>query len=143
MIQTLLFMSGVNTLLQSWFGSRLPVVMGGSLAFVLPVMSIINDYNDQSFSSEHQVCFSQTVNRLWFQLLMYLFILNSTLLDASSYLSFKIVQYVSFFLFKVRMFVESYLRFCCFFVWLFVEWIASSNMELVIRIANRLWHLHL
>ncbi|XP_004499100.1 nucleobase-ascorbate transporter 3 [Cicer arietinum] len=53
-IQTLLFMSGVNTLLQSWFGSRLPVVMGGSLAFVLPVMSIINDYNDQSFSSEHQ-----------------------------------------------------------------------------------------
>ncbi|KAI5393088.1 nucleobase-ascorbate transporter 3 [Lathyrus oleraceus] len=53
-IQTLLFMSGINTLLQTWFGSRLPVVMGGSLAFVLPVMSIINDYNDQTFSSEHE-----------------------------------------------------------------------------------------
>lgn len=52
-------MSGINTLLQTWFGSRLPVVMGGSLAFVLPVMSIINDYNDQTFSSEHEVCLFQ------------------------------------------------------------------------------------
>ncbi|AES59504.1 putative xanthine/uracil/vitamin C permease [Medicago truncatula] len=53
-IQTLLFMSGINTLLQTWFGSRLPVIMGGSLAFYLPVMSIINDYNDQTFPSENQ-----------------------------------------------------------------------------------------
>ncbi|PNY14137.1 nucleobase-ascorbate transporter 3-like protein [Trifolium pratense] len=53
-IQSLLFMSGVNTLLQTWFGSRLPVIMGGSLAFLLPVMSIINDYNDHTFPSEHE-----------------------------------------------------------------------------------------
>ncbi|XP_027329987.1 nucleobase-ascorbate transporter 3 [Abrus precatorius] len=53
-IQTLLFMSGVNTLLQTWFGSRLPTVMGGSVAFVLPVLSIINDYTDKTFSSEHE-----------------------------------------------------------------------------------------
>ncbi|XP_061355969.1 nucleobase-ascorbate transporter 3 [Gastrolobium bilobum] len=53
-IQSLLFMSGVNTLLQTWFGSRLPAVMGGSLAFILPVMSIINDYTDRTFPSEHE-----------------------------------------------------------------------------------------
>ncbi|KAK6123356.1 hypothetical protein DH2020_042894 [Rehmannia glutinosa] len=29
-IQTLLFVAGLNTLLQSWFGTRLPVVIGGS-----------------------------------------------------------------------------------------------------------------
>lgn len=55
-------MSGINTLLQTWFGSRLPVVMGGSLAFVLPVMSIINDYNDQTFSSEQEVCLFQNIS---------------------------------------------------------------------------------
>ncbi|KAF7829729.1 nucleobase-ascorbate transporter 3 [Senna tora] len=53
-IQSLLFMSGVNTLLQTWFGSRLPVVMGGSIAFYISVLSTINDYTDRSFSSEHE-----------------------------------------------------------------------------------------
>ncbi|KAL1353809.1 hypothetical protein HN51_042423 [Arachis hypogaea] len=53
-IQTLLFMSGINTLLQSWFGSRLPAVMSGSVAFILPVLSIINDYTDMTFTSEHE-----------------------------------------------------------------------------------------
>ncbi|XP_028757640.1 nucleobase-ascorbate transporter 3 [Neltuma alba] len=53
-IQTLLLMSGVNTLLQTWFGSRLPVVMGSSIAFFIPVMSIINDYNDRNLSSDHE-----------------------------------------------------------------------------------------
>ncbi|KAK7383093.1 hypothetical protein VNO78_28761 [Psophocarpus tetragonolobus] len=53
-IQSLLFMSGVNTLLQTWFGSRLPTVMGGSFAFLLPVLSIINDYTDRTFPSEHE-----------------------------------------------------------------------------------------
>ncbi|MED6218256.1 N-terminal acetyltransferase [Stylosanthes scabra] len=53
-IQSLLFMSGVNTLLQTWFGSRLPVVMSASFAFLLPVLSIINDYTDRVFPSEHE-----------------------------------------------------------------------------------------
>ncbi|KAI9113344.1 hypothetical protein K1719_015869 [Acacia pycnantha] len=53
-IQTLLLMSGVNTLLQTWFGSRLPVVMGSSMAFFIPVMSIINDYSDRNFPSGHE-----------------------------------------------------------------------------------------
>ncbi|KAG5230975.1 PIGMENT DEFECTIVE EMBRYO family protein [Salix suchowensis] len=52
-IQTLVFMSGINTLLQTFIGTRLPTVMGPSYAFVLPVLSIIRDYNDETFSKEH------------------------------------------------------------------------------------------
>ncbi|CAA2983651.1 nucleobase-ascorbate transporter 6-like isoform X2 [Olea europaea var. sylvestris] len=40
-IQTLLFVAGLNTLLQSVVGTRLPVVMGGSYTFVAPTLSII------------------------------------------------------------------------------------------------------
>ncbi|XP_051192631.1 nucleobase-ascorbate transporter 6 [Lolium perenne] len=40
-IQTLLFVAGINTLLQSFFGTRLPAVIGGSFTFVLPTISII------------------------------------------------------------------------------------------------------
>jgi len=40
-IQTLLFVAGINTLLQSFFGTRLPAVIGGSYTFVLPTISII------------------------------------------------------------------------------------------------------
>ncbi|CAA2956600.1 nucleobase-ascorbate transporter 6 [Olea europaea subsp. europaea] len=40
-IQTLLFVAGVNTLLQTCFGTRLPVVIGGSYTFVAPTISII------------------------------------------------------------------------------------------------------
>ncbi|CAL5332340.1 unnamed protein product [Camellia sinensis] len=53
-IQSLLFMSGLNTLLQTWFGTRLPTVMGPSLAYLIPVLSIIKDLSNDSFPSEHQ-----------------------------------------------------------------------------------------
>ncbi|KAK3423098.1 hypothetical protein EUGRSUZ_F00033 [Eucalyptus grandis] len=52
-IQSLLFMSGINTLLQTLIGTRLPTVMGASLAFYLPVLSIINDTLDKTFNSDH------------------------------------------------------------------------------------------
>lgn len=54
-IQTLLFMAGVNTLLQTLVGTRLPTVMGSSFAFTLPVLSIINDLSDENFTDEHEV----------------------------------------------------------------------------------------
>lgn len=41
MIQTLLFVAGVNTLFQTLFGTRLPVVIGGSYTFVPTTISII------------------------------------------------------------------------------------------------------
>ncbi|KAH9624639.1 hypothetical protein KSS87_000794 [Heliosperma pusillum] len=53
-IQTLLFMSGINTLLQTLIGSRLPAVMGPSYAYLIPVMTIINDNNNGNFDSDHQ-----------------------------------------------------------------------------------------
>ncbi|KAJ4961137.1 hypothetical protein NE237_021047 [Protea cynaroides] len=40
-IQTLLFVAGLNTLAQSLFGTRLPAVIGGSYTFVAPTISII------------------------------------------------------------------------------------------------------
>ncbi|KAK9748341.1 hypothetical protein RND81_02G050800 [Saponaria officinalis] len=53
-IQSLLFMSGINTLLQTLIGSRLPAVMGPSYAYIIPVMTIIHDSNDGTFNSNHQ-----------------------------------------------------------------------------------------
>ncbi|KAI4304420.1 hypothetical protein MLD38_039934 [Melastoma candidum] len=42
-VQTLLFVEGVNTLIQTLFGTRLPTVIGGSYAFMVPIISIIHD----------------------------------------------------------------------------------------------------
>ncbi|CAB4265825.1 unnamed protein product [Prunus armeniaca] len=53
-IQTMLFMAAINTLLQTILGTRLPTVMTASFAFTLPVLSIINDYSDRTFRSEHE-----------------------------------------------------------------------------------------
>ncbi|XP_061370162.1 nucleobase-ascorbate transporter 6-like isoform X1 [Gastrolobium bilobum] len=41
MIQTLLFVAGINTFFQTLFGSRLPAVIGGSYTFVPTTISII------------------------------------------------------------------------------------------------------
>ncbi|OWM79158.1 hypothetical protein CDL15_Pgr003329 [Punica granatum] len=40
MINTLLFVSGISTLYQCWFGSRLPVVIGPSYTYIIPAISI-------------------------------------------------------------------------------------------------------
>ncbi|KAI3788222.1 hypothetical protein L2E82_00978 [Cichorium intybus] len=40
-IQSLLFVAGLNTLLQTLFGTRLPAVIGSSYTFVAPTISII------------------------------------------------------------------------------------------------------
>ncbi|KAF4390359.1 nucleobase-ascorbate transporter 3 [Cannabis sativa] len=53
-IQTLLFVAGINTLIQTMMGSRLPTVMTASFAFTLPVLSIINDVSGREFQDEHQ-----------------------------------------------------------------------------------------
>ena len=43
MIQTIFFVSGLNTLLNTTFGSRLPAVIAGSFSFLTPTFSIIAD----------------------------------------------------------------------------------------------------
>ncbi|KAG5526292.1 hypothetical protein RHGRI_032542 [Rhododendron griersonianum] len=40
-IQTSLFVAGLNTLLQTWFGTRLPVVIGSSYSFIAPALFIV------------------------------------------------------------------------------------------------------
>ncbi|GAB2301447.1 hypothetical protein Dimus_035470 [Dionaea muscipula] len=42
-VQTMLFVRGINTLLQTLFGTRLPTVIGGSYAYMVPILSIIHD----------------------------------------------------------------------------------------------------
>lgn len=54
-IQTVLFMSGINTLLQTLIGTRLPTVMGPSFAFIISVQSIITDFSSRIYQSDHQV----------------------------------------------------------------------------------------
>lgn len=53
-IQTLLFVAGINTLLQSLFGTRLPAVIGGSYTFVPTTISIIlsSRFNDSTDPDE-------------------------------------------------------------------------------------------
>lgn len=41
MIQTLLFVAGLNTLTQTFFGTRLPAVIGASYTFVPTTLSIV------------------------------------------------------------------------------------------------------
>lgn len=53
-MQTLLFVTGINTLLQSLFGTRLPTVIGGSYAFVVPIMAIIQDSSLAAIPDDHE-----------------------------------------------------------------------------------------
>ncbi|XP_077215126.1 nucleobase-ascorbate transporter 7-like [Tasmannia lanceolata] len=53
-IQTLLFVAGLNTFLQSNFGTRLPVVIGGSYTFVVPTISIILANRYSNIIDPHQ-----------------------------------------------------------------------------------------
>uniref|UniRef100_A0A6M2ETB0 Nucleobase-ascorbate transporter 2 n=1 Tax=Populus davidiana TaxID=266767 RepID=A0A6M2ETB0_9ROSI len=52
-VQTLLFVEGINTLLQTLFGTRLPTVIGGSYAFMVPIVSIIHDPSLTSIPDDH------------------------------------------------------------------------------------------
>ncbi|XP_057527401.1 nucleobase-ascorbate transporter 1-like [Amaranthus tricolor] len=52
-IQTLLFVAGINTLLQALFGTRLPTVVGGSFAYIISIAYIINDSSLKSIPDGH------------------------------------------------------------------------------------------
>ncbi|KAL1560843.1 N-terminal acetyltransferase [Salvia divinorum] len=52
-VQTLLFVSGINTLLQSLFGTRLPAIVGGSFTYIVPIAYIINDVSLKQFNKPH------------------------------------------------------------------------------------------
>ncbi|KAL6536860.1 N-terminal acetyltransferase [Orobanche hederae] len=52
-VQMLLFITGINTLLQALFGTRLPAVVGGSFAYVVPIAYIIQDSSLQQIKEPH------------------------------------------------------------------------------------------
>lgn len=54
LIQTLLFVSGINTLLQTLFGTRLPTIIGGSYAFLVPILTITQDSSIMSLQDPHE-----------------------------------------------------------------------------------------
>ncbi|CAH9072750.1 unnamed protein product [Cuscuta epithymum] len=62
-IQTLLFVAGINTLLQALFGTRLPAVVGGSFAYAIPIIYIISDSSLQRISEPH-IRFIQTMKAI-------------------------------------------------------------------------------
>ncbi|XP_050237968.1 putative nucleobase-ascorbate transporter 10 [Mercurialis annua] len=53
-IQTLLFVSGLNTLFQTLFGTRLPSVVVGSYAYVIPVTSILLARRNSTVIDPHE-----------------------------------------------------------------------------------------
>ncbi|KAL8126988.1 nucleobase-ascorbate transporter 6-like [Apium graveolens] len=59
-IQTQLFISGLSTLMQTLFGTRLPSVVGGSYAFMIPITSIIQARRYQRIKDPHER-FTQTM----------------------------------------------------------------------------------
>lgn len=66
MIQTLLFVGGINTLLQTWFGTRLPVVVGASFSFLVPAISVAFSTRMSRFLDPHQVCVTMLYNTRFF-----------------------------------------------------------------------------
>ncbi|CAM0950966.1 unnamed protein product [Alopecurus aequalis] len=62
-VQTLLFVTGINTLLQTLFGTRLPTVIGGSYAYIVPVLSIIHDRSLTQIADGH-TRFMQTMRAI-------------------------------------------------------------------------------
>jgi xanthine/uracil permease len=73
-IQTLLFVSGLNTLLQSLFGTRLPAVVAGSYSYVIPTTSIVLARRYQGLEDPHEVIYLYAF--LWlFCISIYLFVI--------------------------------------------------------------------
>lgn len=49
-VSTVLFISGVTTLLHTSFGSRLPLIQGPSFVYLAPALAIINSLEFQGLS---------------------------------------------------------------------------------------------
>lgn len=56
-IQTILFVSGLNTLLQSLFGTRLPTVVVGSYSYVVPTTLVLLATRYGTVTDPHEVGF--------------------------------------------------------------------------------------
>ncbi|KAG7977199.1 hypothetical protein I3843_05G018900 [Carya illinoinensis] len=54
---TFLFVAGINTLFQTWFGTRLPVAMEASYALIIPIISFNLSRRFSLYIDPHQVGF--------------------------------------------------------------------------------------
>ncbi|XP_014503400.1 putative nucleobase-ascorbate transporter 10 [Vigna radiata var. radiata] len=61
--QTLLFVSGISTFLQSLFGTRLPIVVVGSYTYIVPITSIIHARRYNSYTDSYER-FIQTIRAI-------------------------------------------------------------------------------
>ncbi|XP_057423909.1 putative nucleobase-ascorbate transporter 10 [Lotus japonicus] len=59
-VQTLLFVSGISTILQSLFGTRLPTVVVGSYTYIIPTISIVQASRYNSYTDPYER-FTQTI----------------------------------------------------------------------------------
>lgn len=73
-IQSLLFVSGLNTLFQSLFGTRLPTVISASYTFVAPTISIVIASRYRKYLNPQEVIF-HTSTCFWFLVQLNLFII--------------------------------------------------------------------
>ncbi|CAG7826765.1 unnamed protein product [Allacma fusca] len=65
-ISTLIFVSGIITLLQTTFGTRLPIIQGGSFSYLIPSLAILNLPQWQCPSSEDfETMSSENRTELW------------------------------------------------------------------------------
>lgn len=55
-VSTVLFVSGVTTLLHTSFGSRLPLIQGPSFVYLAPVLAIINSPEFQGLKGNVRIC---------------------------------------------------------------------------------------
>ncbi|KAI4342313.1 hypothetical protein MLD38_026953 [Melastoma candidum] len=64
MVSNMLFAAGINTLLQTWFGTRLPVVIGGSFTYLIPTVSIALSNSEYDQSQDPDDIFQQSIQRI-------------------------------------------------------------------------------
>ncbi|KAL4341670.1 hypothetical protein GQ457_08G015480 [Hibiscus cannabinus] len=88
-IQTLLFVAAINTLLQALFGTRLPAIVGGSYAYIIPIAYIINDSSLQRISNHHEGNLKEIFPCDWFAEIY----TNNASDSRSSYCSLKHTNY--------------------------------------------------
>jgi nucleobase transporter 1/2 len=69
MIQTMLFVAGIKTLLQTLVGTRLPVVIGPSFAFLIPAISVAFSTRMSTFLNPNQVCVTNLV--VWYDIVAF------------------------------------------------------------------------
>lgn len=70
-VQTVLFVSAINTLLQTFLGTRLPVIMGNSFYFLAMTLSIVQRAGIADYPDPHEVpnpilyLFSDSTTKIW------------------------------------------------------------------------------